>query len=124
MAQGIENKSIVLSAVKQLNSKDDITTSSTLLTTTMKPEAVTTAVSQDSLEIPLIDFSAFLTGDQATKKSTAQAILAGFQNAGFIYLKNHGIPQPVVKSTFDESAKFFARPREEKDKLAWTTPEV
>lgn len=90
----------------------------------MKPEAVTTAVSEDNLEIPLIDFSAFLTEDQATKKSTAQAILSGFQNAGFIYLKNHGIPSNVVQTTFDESAKFFARPREEKDQLAWTTPEA
>lgn len=90
----------------------------------MKPEAVTTAVSEDNLEIPLIDFSAFLTEDQATKKSTAQAILAGFQNAGFIYLKNHGIPPNVVQKTFGESAKFFARPREEKDQLAWTTPEA
>ncbi|CAK3937756.1 related to gibberellin 20-oxidase [Lecanosticta acicola] len=90
----------------------------------MKSEAVATAVSEDNLEIPLINFSAFLSDDQATKKSTAQAILAGFQNAGFIYLKNHGIRDSVVKQTFEESAKFFERPREEKDKLAWTTPEA
>lgn len=90
----------------------------------MKPEAVSTAVSVDNLEIPLIDFSAFLSDDPATKKSTAQALLAGFQNAGFIYLRNHGIPQSVIENTFAESAKFFGRSREEKDRLAWTTPEV
>ena len=91
---------------------------------TMKPAAVQTAVSEASLEIPLIDFSAFLSGDAATKKSTAQAILAGFQNAGFVYLSNHGIPDDELRSTFLESAKFFARPFAEKDQLAWTTPEV
>lgn len=91
----------------------------------MKPEAVTTAVSlSDSLDIPLIDFSAFQSIDQSTKKSTAQAVLHGFRTAGFIYIKNHGIPQTAVENTFAESAKFFARPREEKDNLAWTTPEV
>lgn len=90
----------------------------------MKPEVVSTAVSEDNLEIPLIDFSAFLSDDQSTKKGTAQALLSGFQNAGFIYLKNHGIAQAVVENTFIESAKFFARSREEKDRLAWTTPEV
>lgn len=90
----------------------------------MKPHAVSTAVSEANLEIPLIDFSAFLTGDAATKKSTAQAILAGFQTAGFVYLSKHGVPEDVLERTFAESAKFFKRPRGEKDALAWTTPEV
>lgn len=90
----------------------------------MKPHAVSTAVSEANLEIPLIDFSAFLTGDAATKKSTAQAILAGFQTAGFVYLSKHGVPEDVLEKTFAESAKFFKRPRGEKDALAWTTPEV
>lgn len=90
----------------------------------MKPHAVSTAVSEANLEIPLIDFSAFLTGDAATKKSTAQAILAGFQTAGFVYLSKHGVSEDVLERTFAESAKFFKRPRGEKDALAWTTPEV
>ena len=85
---------------------------------------MSTAVSEASLEIPLIDFSAFLAGDAATKKTTAQAILAGFQTAGFIYLSKHGVPHDMLERTFEESAKFFARPRVEKDAVAWTTPEV
>ncbi|TKX19369.1 hypothetical protein C1H76_8555 [Elsinoe australis] len=90
----------------------------------MAQEAVTSAVSSDNLEIPLIDFSAFLTGDPTLRKTTAQAILDGFRRAGFIYLRNHGIPRSDVQKTFSESAKFFARPKEEKDALAWTTPEA
>lgn len=90
----------------------------------MGPEAVTSAVSSDNLEIPLIDFSAFLSSDPATKLSTAQAILSGFQRAGFIYLRNHGIPKSTVKATFAESANFFKRPQQQKDGLAWTTAEA
>ncbi|KNG45521.1 thymine dioxygenase [Stemphylium lycopersici] len=80
---------------------------------------VDSAVSQDDLEIPLIDFSAFLSGDPSAKKQTAEAVLKGFQNAGFVYLKNHGIPPSTVSTVFSHSAKFFARPKEQKDKLAW-----
>lgn len=91
----------------------------------MKPSAVTSAVSSDNLEIPLIDFSAFLTAtDEATKRTTAQAILEGFQKAGFIYLKNHGITPAQVKEAFSESAKFFKRPESQKMEMGWTTPEA
>lgn len=87
-------------------------------------KAVESAVSSDSLEIPLIDFSTFISGDECTKRSTAQAILTGFQRAGFIYLKNHGIPKDRVQTTFRESAKFFTRPEQEKLAMGWTTPEA
>ncbi|KAG9194864.1 Clavaminate synthase-like protein [Alternaria panax] len=80
---------------------------------------VDSAVSQDDLEIPLIDFSAFLSGDGNAKKQTADAVLKGFQNTGFVYLKNHGISPSTVSTVFSHSAKFFARPKEQKDKLAW-----
>ncbi|CAE7033853.1 hypothetical protein PTNB85_03782 [Pyrenophora teres f. teres] len=80
---------------------------------------VGSAVSQDDLEIPLIDFAAFLSGDPNAKKQTADAVLKGFQNAGFVYLKNHGISPSTVSTVFSHSAKFFARPKEQKDALAW-----
>lgn len=80
---------------------------------------VDSAVSQDDLTIPLIDFSAFLSGDPSAKQQTAAAVLKGFQTAGFIYLKNHGIPPSTVSTIFSHSAKFFARPQQQKDALAW-----
>lgn len=72
----------------------------------------------------LIDFAPFLSGDAAQKKSTAQAVLNGFQNAGFIYLKNHGISPETVSTVFSNSAKFFARPQDQKDALSWYSPEA
>lgn len=85
---------------------------------------ISNAVSSDSLEIPLIDFDSFLSGNETTRKATAQAILSGFQNAGFIYLKNHPIPKSTLQKTFEESAAFFRRADEQKMSLAWTTPEA
>ncbi|KAH7068051.1 hypothetical protein BKA63DRAFT_521032 [Paraphoma chrysanthemicola] len=77
------------------------------------------AVAKDDLVIPLIDFGLFLSNDPDAKKATANAVLEGFQNAGFIYLKNHGISPATVSTVFSHSAKFFARPPNQKDALAW-----
>lgn len=85
---------------------------------------VSNAVSSDSLEIPLISFNDFLSGDEPTKLATAKQILSGFQNAGFIYLKDHPIPKSVVQKTFEESARFWKRPLEQKEKMAWSSPEA
>jgi len=82
------------------------------------------AVSSEGLFIPLIDFSQFLHGTPSERKAAAQAILSGFQNAGFIYLKNHSIPLDVVKHTFSRSADFFAQSDELKKSVDWTTPQA
>ncbi|KAH7386130.1 hypothetical protein BKA66DRAFT_415369 [Pyrenochaeta sp. MPI-SDFR-AT-0127] len=85
----------------------------------MADTTVDSAVSQDDLVIPLIDFSAFLSGDPTAKRHAANAVLKGFQNAGFIYLKNHGISPATIATIFAHSANFFARPKHQKDALAW-----
>ncbi|VUC28841.1 unnamed protein product [Clonostachys rosea] len=82
------------------------------------------AVEKEGLVIPLIDFSKFLHGTPDERKETAREILSGFQNAGFIYLKNHPIPLDVVQHTFSMSANFFRQPDEAKMDVAWTTPEA
>lgn len=75
-------------------------------------------VTSDSLR-QLIDFAPFLSNDPAAKQSTARAVLEGFQGAGFVYLKNHGISPSTVSTVFSHSADFFARPQDQKDALAW-----
>jgi len=86
-------------------------------------EAVATGVSKDGLVIPLIDFGMFLNGDETEKAAAVKGVIDGFKNAGFLYLKNHGIPKETVDKVFASSAEFFRRPQEEKDALKWTTPE-
>lgn len=51
-------------------------------------------------------------------------MLAGFQRAGFIYIKNHGIDRSLIQKTFAESAGFFKRPLAQKEQLSWTIPEA
>ncbi|KAF9872640.1 thymine dioxygenase [Colletotrichum karsti] len=83
-----------------------------------------TAVDKEGLFIPLIDFSAFLNGDTAKRTETAKQILDGFQNAGFIYLKNVPISPELRAATFAKSADFFAQDDEAKTAVGWTTPEA
>ncbi|OJD30487.1 2og-fe oxygenase family [Diplodia corticola] len=85
---------------------------------------VDSAVEKDDLFIPLIDFSHFAspTSTPSTRLATARALLSGFQRAGFVYLRNHGIPAADVRAVFAHSAGFFARPQPQKDALAWYSP--
>lgn len=73
----------------------------------------------------LIDFAKFLNGSPEQRKETADAILKGFQTAGFIYLSNLPIDPATRKHVFDTSAKFFhGLTMDEKLALGWTTPEA
>ena len=82
-----------------------------------------TGVSQDGLVMPLIDFGAFLNGNPSTRATVAKQVSDAFKSSGFLYLYNHGIPSEEVQLAFSQSAKFFARPQEQKDELRWMTPE-
>ncbi|KAI1268572.1 thymine dioxygenase [Xylariaceae sp. FL1019] len=82
------------------------------------------AVKSDGLVIPLIDFSLFLNGTPVQRKEAADAILHGFQTAGFIYLKGLPITQEYRKVVFETSAKYFRLPEETKMSHCWTTPEA
>ena len=53
--------------------------------------------------IPVVDLAEYnlsveeKTTDTATLKDLAGQICQAFQTVGFVYLKNHGIPQELVK---------------------------
>lgn len=73
----------------------------------------------------LIDFSKFLNGSPSQRKETADAILNGFQTAGFIYLSNLPITLETRKHVFGTSVNFFNQlSLEEKLALGWTSPEA
>lgn len=71
----------------------------------------------------MIDFSTFLNGSASAKLATAGSISHAFKTAGFVYLRNHGIPLETISEVLARSAEFFKRPQEQKNNLAWTTPE-
>ncbi|KAG8990447.1 hypothetical protein FRB94_000302 [Tulasnella sp. JGI-2019a] len=79
--------------------------------------------SDATFTIPVIDFGKFISSDDASaKKSTAKDVVDAFKEVGFVYLKNHGIPQSKIDTAFHQSAEFFALPLQEKLKLAWEDP--
>ncbi|TIQ62911.1 MAG: isopenicillin N synthase family oxygenase, partial [Mesorhizobium sp.] len=47
----------------------------------------------------------------------AKEIRWALSNAGFMYVKNHGIPQDFVDSVFDVSRRFFDLPMSQKMEL-------
>ncbi|KAK1751575.1 hypothetical protein QBC47DRAFT_390434 [Echria macrotheca] len=88
------------------------------------PVCLTLYCHEPGLINQLIDFDKFLHGDEDQKLATAKAILAGFQTAGFIYLKNIPITASTRAHVFNTSAKLFRLPTADKMAYAWTTPEA
>ncbi|THH30679.1 hypothetical protein EUX98_g3496 [Antrodiella citrinella] len=88
-----------------------------------RTRSLATIAQDSSFQIPLIDFSKFISASsQAEKRRTADEIVSGFKKVGFIYLENHGIPEAVVQNVFRKSDDFFNLPSEVKDTLAWKDP--
>ncbi|KAI0082394.1 Clavaminate synthase-like protein [Panus rudis PR-1116 ss-1] len=82
-----------------------------------------TLAEDSDFKIPLIDFSKYLeASSNAEKRRTADKIVNGFKNVGFIYLEKHGIPDSVIHRAFAESAQFFRLPMDVKSRLAWDDP--
>lgn len=62
-----------------------------------------TALQAPSFKIPLIDFGKFLNaGTDAEKKQTAQEVVNGFKEVGFIYIEKHGIPRGTIANAFQK----------------------
>lgn len=73
------------------------------------------------LDIPLIDFSPFLTDDQTGQQQVAAEIDRACREVGFLYLTHHGIPQAAIEQAFNQSKQFFALPLAEKQEIAWSS---
>jgi isopenicillin N synthase-like dioxygenase len=68
-------------------------------------------------EIAEVSFSPFLHGDDADKRGVAQQIYDAFSTVGWVYVKDHGIPQEQVDNIFKLAKDFFDLPLE--TKLKW-----
>lgn len=65
--------------------------------------------------IPVIDVAPLLEGSD--KQAVAKQIRWALSNAGFMYVKNHGIEQSFVDDVFDVTRRFFDLPMEQKMRL-------
>lgn len=52
-------------------------------------------------EIAEVSFDRFLHGDAADRQAVAQEIYSAFSTVGWVYVKDHGIPQQRVDDIFE-----------------------
>jgi isopenicillin N synthase-like dioxygenase len=66
--------------------------------------------SDQTFRIPLIDFSKYRHATSLSeKRKTADEVVNGFKEVGFIYLEGHGIPSSTVDGVFRKVRVFQAR---------------
>ncbi|XP_028411070.1 2-oxoglutarate-dependent dioxygenase htyE-like [Dendronephthya gigantea] len=78
-------------------------------------------------EIPVVDFQNFdsasfdeekLDETNPDIKKLSQEILSAFTTVGFVYIKNHGLPETEIRQVFQVGEKFFKLPTNEKSKYS------
>ena len=73
------------------------------------------AIRPDAPEtIPVLDLAPLLRGDKGAESVLGAALRDAFENVGFYFVVNHGIPQSLIHSTFDAARRFHAMPLEKK----------
>lgn len=65
----------------------------------------------DAPEVPIIDFSKFLTGSVDARAMVASDVISAFTTIGFVTLVNHGIDEKIIGDAFEQSRNFFALDR-------------
>jgi isopenicillin N synthase-like dioxygenase len=61
-------------------------------------------------EIPIVDVGAYLAGDIAAREQLAVDLRAIQESLGFYVIVNHGVPQDLIDSSFEQVAELFALP--------------
>lgn len=77
----------------------------------------------ESQEIPVIDFGPFLNGTRAERQMVAEQMRRASQDWGFFYLSGCGMPTEQLEAAFSGAKSFFDLPLEEKQGVAWFSPE-
>ncbi|KAH8082436.1 hypothetical protein BXZ70DRAFT_1012288 [Cristinia sonorae] len=58
--------------------------------------------------IPIIDLKDISSSDPASRKALADAVRDACINVGFLYVKNHGIPDTVINDALSASKRLFS----------------
>ena len=72
----------------------------------------------DFSEIPVVDIGPLVAGETRAEAQTVEAIGRACQDVGFMYVRNHAVPAPVLTRLVEEARLFFALPTEEKKSVA------
>ena len=60
--------------------------------------------------IPTIDIAPLFGADRFAKKAVADEIGRACESIGFFYIKNHGVPEDLIKRTYELSKAFHSSP--------------
>jgi len=68
------------------------------------------------MAIPVVDLSDFLGVEPLEKDAFVQKLGKAYEQVGFVAVKNHGIPQPLIDDLYKYVQAFFALPKEVKSR--------
>ena len=68
-------------------------------------------------QLPIIDLGPYFNGEDGALYALAAQVRGACETTGFFYIKNHGVPQDLIDSTFELHKRFHALPLAEKTKL-------
>lgn len=72
------------------------------------------AVETEISEIAVVDMGPLAGGHEAGLKAVAEALQQALETAGFLILKNHGVPRDLIERTFGEAKRFHDQPMDAK----------
>lgn len=72
------------------------------------------------MSVPLIDISAFASGDRATAARVARDVDEALQTTGFLAVTGHGVDPALIRGMTQACTEFFDLPLEEK--MRWKNP--
>lgn len=65
-------------------------------------------------EIPVIDLAAYRAGEPGALERLGNDIRRVFEEVGFYFIVNHGVPKSLIDATFEQTRRFHALPLEAK----------
>ena len=68
------------------------------------------------MSIPTVDLASFLGADKTEKEKFVQQLGKAYEEVGFVAVKNHGIPDELIKDLYQHVQQFFSLPLEQKRK--------
>jgi isopenicillin N synthase-like dioxygenase len=70
--------------------------------------------------IPVIDIAALVNDEPDAELRVAEKMSIAAHEVGFFYVKNHGVPQPLIDEAFRVSRRFFESDRADKNSVGIT----
>lgn len=68
------------------------------------------------MSIPSVDLAEFMNGDPDSKAAFVQELGKAFEEVGFVAVKNHGVPDELIRDLYRHVQEFFSLPLELKKK--------